>query len=124
MPNDYVSPLALQVFHDQPPMAMVRLILAAKQDALLREQGLWNALLDLALSHQRQESLLIAGPITAMLLVFVEQLLSRRQHRLVMVGSAADGLQEILEVVTLRESGELRYVIETRVDQLLYSASS
>src|SRR2546425_995892 len=68
------------------------------------------------LLHQIQKSSLIGLPVSAGFPVFIEQLLGRGECREVDVLHAADGLEEVGQVVLLREPGELRHVVEPHVD--------
>src|SRR5260370_2487253 len=94
------------------------LVLGAEQAGAI-DRGARNGVLDAPLRDQREEPLLVVGPIAPVLLVGVEHLLRRRELRLVRVLDAADCLQEVPEDILLRESGELGDVVEAYVEHLL-----
>lgn len=49
-------------------------------------------------------------------LVLIEDLRSRREEKIMFVTDAADGLKEVLEIISLSESGELGNITESGVD--------
>jgi hypothetical protein len=97
-------------------MAVVRLLLAAQQDRVVQKDGI-EGLFDAALPHQREEGLLVRSPVSLALPEFVEHRLRRRQVCDVDVPHATEFLEEVLQVVSLREASELRDVVQPYVDE-------
>lgn len=73
--------------------------------------------------QQLQKAALIFGPASVALLVSIQQFLRRSQQRLVRVINAAEGLQEVREIVPLGETRKLRRVVEPNIEQALDSSS-
>jgi hypothetical protein len=71
------TPLRVEVFGHESPMAMMRQMFAAKQAALLKQFRL-NCLFDLSPRHQIQKLMLINIPIALVLFVSVEEVLRWR----------------------------------------------
>src|SRR5262249_2276220 len=71
------------------------------------------------LLHQRQKPGLIRLPVSALLLVLVQHLLSWRQVRQVDVIHSADLLEEVSEIIPLREARKLRDVVQADIDDPL-----
>ena len=94
---------------------MVGLTLATQQ-ATVVDQFAWRGGLNLPLSHQVEEPHLILRPRTAALFVIVEHVFRGCEVRQVDVRNAADSAEEILKVVALRETGELRHVVESHIE--------
>src|SRR5687768_15227565 len=98
-------------------MAALRRRLAAEEHGRRREFSWVEPLINPTVGHQAHELLLVLGPAAAVLLQSVKHLLSRRQGRLVRVLRADNRSQEVGEVVTLRESGQLRDVVQANVNE-------
>jgi hypothetical protein len=105
------SPLALQIFRHQPPVTVVRLVLAAKE-AATRYQGRVDVVLNLPFLHQGKEATLIILP-RASLPIFVPHLLGRREQRQVDVIDPENFLQEIPQVIFFAETSELGNIIQS-----------
>lgn len=115
MDNFNVAPMLFQVLGDKPSMAAVRFILAAKQASVF-DDLFRNGFFDPPLTHKRAKAYFIGLPIATSIPVVVQQLLRRRQFGHVYVIHLAEFAQEIREVVLLRETGELRPIVEPHVD--------
>src|SRR5262245_25745739 len=96
-------------------MALMRRGLAAQKTAV-GQKCLGNGLLDFASGEQRQESFLILLPVAGAGPMVVEHFLRRGELRQVKVFDAAQLFQKIAEILLLRESGELRDVVEPYID--------
>ena len=123
MRGSEVAPFALQVFHNQAAMAMLRRGFAAKQHGRHAKEAAIDPIFDAPLGHQRKKTLLVVGPGSFFLLVGVQQLLRGRQERLMDVVGGTDLLKKELQVVALAEAGELRDVVQSDIDQSLDSIS-
>lgn len=114
------SPLACQVLCNQPPVAMLVLVLAAQQagacKAIARKR-----ILDPAAFHQLEELLLEHRPLPLLLFVRFEQLLCWGQLWQVGVVDATKRLQEVSQVVLLGKACQLRVVVQPDVDHFLHA---
>ncbi len=81
--NFEVAPFPLKVLQDKTPMAVLRCSLAAEEHSWHFKQPSINSLFDFPLSHERYKLLLVVKPTPFLLLVSIEQSLSRREHWLV-----------------------------------------
>ena len=113
-----ISPLLSQIFQDQPPVAVLRGRLAAKQCSGKRKQRTVQLFFYPPLFHQSHEPPFVLLPRTFPLFVAVENFLGGGQQRLVPVLCAADLANEESQIVALGEPGELRNVVEADVQQL------
>ena len=112
------APLALEVLDDQPPMAVVWLVLAAEEAALV-DHVPGDRLVDSALLHQAQELGLVDRPGAAVLLVRVEDVGGGCELRDMHVVDLADFPKEEDQVVALAESRKLARVVEAHIDHAL-----
>lgn len=90
MGDSEIAPLRLKVLQHEAPVAMLGRGLATQQHRRNIEQSRADAVFDMALLHQRKESLRILLPTAFLLFVLVEHLLSRREQRLVDILRAAE----------------------------------
>lgn len=97
---------------------MFRQVLAAQEDGLSREE-LPGQVLHPPVRQQGAKLSLVRAPSDPTLLVGIQKLLSGRQSRFVHILGAADLPEEVAEVVTLCEPGELRGVVEPHVDKAI-----
>ena len=118
MDNFDVSPMLFQILGYEPPMASVRLVLAAQQ-ASVGDNLFRNRRLNSPLAHKRNEAILVGCPFTTPFPVVVQQLLRRGQRGQVNVLHPAELAQEKREVVLLRKTGKLRAIVEPHVDDTL-----
>ena len=98
---------------------MLRGRLAAQQNRGNSKRGSVQLRFNLARRQEVQKTALVVGPASAALFVSIQQFLRRSQQRLAGVVNAAEGLQEIREVVPLGETRKLRRVVEPNVEQTL-----
>jgi hypothetical protein len=102
-----ISPTVIEVLADQTPVAMLRRMLAAEQHRSAFKQIRANFLLDPSLCHQLKESVFVFVPEDAVLLVSVKEILGRGQEWLMDVVRTTKFAEEELEVISLREPGQL-----------------
>ena len=115
MPHRYGAPTGREILGHEPPVAVLRPVLAAQQARAI-EQLPRHGRLDAPRFHKRQKPPFVTLPRPAAAFDALEQLLRRRQLRQVQVIDLRDGTQEVAQVVLLRESRELRAVVEPHVD--------
>ena len=123
VPDGQITPMLLEILRHKSAVAMMRLFLAAQKAAALDGCGI-KPLFDFPLFHQVQKRWFVDAPITFVLLVGVEDIGRRREQGLMNVVDVADLLEKELEVVALRESGELGNVVETDIDDAFGTALS
>lgn len=109
------TPMGAEVFGDEPPMAMMGLVLAAQQAASLDGCRI-DPLFDFALLHQIQKRMFIETPDPLVLFVGIEDVLGGREQGNVEVFDADYLLEKIRQVAAFRESGELRDIVEPHID--------
>lgn len=105
------------MFDGETSVAVLGRAFAAQQDCGHLEQRTVERAGDVALIQKPLVGQFVLRPIDAALLVCVEQLLCRRQKRLLLVVSPDELAQKERQVVALCERGELRGVVESCVDQ-------
>jgi len=74
--DSHVSPLSVQVFGHQSTVTEVRFVLATEETAFVNE-FLRNLVFNPSLLHQAKEFLLIDLPVTLILFVIIQNILSR-----------------------------------------------
>ena len=113
--------VVLEVLGDQPPVAVVGGVLAARgSDGPPGEIPRAELFLDLPLTHQAKEACLVLIPRHLLpLLELVEDVLGGSEQRRVLIIGSGDLAQEVREIVPLGEAGELRAVVEPDVEQAL-----
>jgi hypothetical protein len=116
----YVAPLLLQVFGDQPAVALVRSFLTAEQAGAL-QLGLRKFILDVAGFHEIQKLDFVFGPDTLLPFVGVEHFFGGSEVRDVEIVDVADGFCEIAKILFFGEGSELGNVVETNIDQAFYA---
>lgn len=115
--------MLLHEFGDDAAVAPFRRRLAAEEHCLgLKSMRVEDAG-DAALHHQVAECGLVLGPGDLLLPVGVEHRLRRREAQIVLVRSAADRFEEVGEVLGLRETRELRGVVQSYVQESADSSS-
>jgi hypothetical protein len=119
MPNRYAGPLVQQILSDQPPMTVMRLCFAAEQTRQVQQLRI-QCFLDLSLTQKRLEPGHIGLPVPSAFSIGIQQFLRWRQLRQMHVVDLADALQKKGQVGLLRESGQLRRVVESHVDHPLH----
>ena len=107
MDDTQAAPFGLEVFEDETAVAVVGSGFATEQHGRHGKKVGADALLDLALGHERQEAPLVVFPASPALLIGIEQLLRGGEQRLVEVFGAAELAEEVREVVALGETGKL-----------------
>lgn len=117
-----VTPVLLAVVHDEAAVAKMGRCLTAMQAALLDEGGI-NLLFNFLLPNEVEESQFVGRPVLFVLPVGSQNVGRRSQHREVDVVDVADFLEEIPQVVALRESRELGHIVESNVDDALSAAT-
>ena len=120
MLNIHIAPVLLQILRDQPPMTVVRFVLAAKK-AAVRDYVCIDFLLDLALTHQIKKFSLIYRPITLIFLVFIKDVLSRGEFWNMNIIDMTDLPQKKLKIITLCETRQLRDIVKAHVNDPLCS---
>lgn len=115
-----VAPALFQVFGNQTAVTMVGRFLAAKKTGLC-DGLLWDFHFDLPRTYQLQKTTFVIGPIPTIFLIAIEQFLSWREQRNMKVFHMGKFLQEELQVTLLRETCQLRNVIQANVDEPLCS---
>lgn len=102
MHNPPIRPLAREIVRDEPPIAVMRRVLAAKQTGavyLVPVDGFYASP-----GHEIQEPHGVVLSSDMLLLVFVEHLLCRRENGHVLILDAAKRFGEVPQVLALRES--------------------
>jgi hypothetical protein len=115
------TPMFAEVLANQPSVAVFGSSFAAQQNRDSLEQFLRYPLLNAALGHEPAKPHFVFCPRSLVLLVRVEQGLSRREKRLMHIVRAADPVEEIAEVVSLREAGELRHIVQSDINETCYT---
>lgn len=113
-------PFAVQIFADEPPMAMMGLVLGTQQTSAFEHFG-FEPVLDLALRHQPHERILVDTPVAFVPLEGFQDVVGRGEKRLMHILRAADRLHEKSEVIGFRETRELRRIVEPDVDHLFHA---
>jgi len=111
-----VWPFLLQVLRDQAPMTMLGSRFAAQQASPVHN-GPVERLLYSALSHQSNKFLLVLAPVTVVFFVRGEHFLVGREFRQVHVSDGENGLAKEFQIVPLRESSQLRNVIQAYINE-------
>lgn len=111
------APLGSEVFENEAAVAMVGRGFAAEKHGWNGEQGRTEGGFDFALMHEPEKSLLVVLPTAFVFLVGVKHFLGRSEHRFMDIFGAANFAQEILKVFALRETRELRTVVEANVEE-------
>ena len=115
-----VGPRLGKIFHDEAAVTMVRPFLAAKQAAAVEEIPR-EVFLDSPLSHESQECILVGVPGSLVLFESIEDILRRGENRFVHVIDSSDRVQEVFDVIAFGEASELRTVVQTNIDDPLYT---
>ncbi len=116
MRNHNIGPAVLQIFSDQTPVTLMRLFLAAQKTCAI-EKVLARQRLNLPRLQQFVEAALILAPATLLLLICIQHLLCRSERRQMNVIDLADGLRKKPKIVPLRESGQLRNIVQPHIHQ-------
>src|SRR5579872_2861571 len=103
-------PLGIEVFADEPSMTMMRLILGAKQAPPLKHLRL-EPIFDLSLFHKSHERIFVDIPIALVAFERFQDVVRRREKRLMNILRAANLFHEIGQIVGFRETSELRCVM-------------
>ncbi len=119
MLNLEIVPLVTEILNDEPAVAVMWLVFAAKQAATIKLVAV--NLLDPPSGHEVQKLSFVLRPRSLVLLVGVEDVLGRRKLKHVLIPHAADSLGEVREVITLGESIELRFVVQPNIYNILYA---
>lgn len=112
-----VGPAGGEELDDEAPVTVLGGRLATQQRRKGLESRAVEHRVDPPLLHQRHEVALVGAPIALALLVCVEDVLGRRQQRLMLIRRTDEFAQEVRQVGGLRESGQLRGVVEADVDE-------
>ncbi len=80
-------------------------MLATQEHRGSREQFPRYVFFDLSLLHYTKESVLVRAPTSSILLVGIEDVLGRSEHRFVDVVGPAEFSQALPKIVLFRESG-------------------
>jgi len=121
VPDVEIPPVLLEILRDQPPMAVVWLVLAAQEASAFDHPGI-DPLFDFPFLHQVQKCGLVDAPIPFMFLVGIENICRWCEQGHVDVINANDFLEEILDVIPLRKPSELRNIIKAHIDDALGAA--
>jgi len=113
----HIPPFITQMFRDQPAMTVMRFVFTA-QKATAIEQARLNGL-DLAIRDQRSKIALVGGPIAIEFLVAIEHLFRRCQVHQMHILDSSDGSQKVRQIIPFGEPGQLRVVVEPRIDDPL-----
>src|SRR5690349_15377076 len=98
-------------------MTMMRLVFAAKKAAAVQTCAV--DIFDPSSSHEVQEFGGVGVPTALAFPVLIQNFLRRRQLRLFVIFYVADLLGKIAQVVSLGETGKLRNIVQTHIDQFL-----
>ena len=112
------APMLRQVFSNQAAVALVGFFFAAKQAGAVNSIPR-NIHLNLARLHQFNKLPFVLAPLAFVFLVGVKQILCRRKQRLVNVIHFADFAEKKFQVALLRESSQLRNIVEPDIHNSL-----
>ena len=115
-----VLPVLAEVFGDESAMAFFGGRLAAQEAGFVHEL-LRHDILNFSLGQQLAKLSLVPSPVDFFLFIGVEDFLGRRQFRLVVILNTRDFLQEVLKVQLFSKTGQLRYVIQSDVNDGTYT---
>ena len=98
-------------------MAVVRLILAAEKAAAIKLLPI--NILNVTFGHQIKKLVLVNVPCATILLILVQDILSRCQFGYMLIAQATDLLCEISQIVSFCKTSELRNIVEANINKLL-----
>ncbi len=107
MSHSHVTPLHGEILRYQPPVTVLRLEFAAKQDSRYVEELLINDLFHLTLCEKGDEALLVFVPGNFLFLVGVQNVFSGGKNWFMKIFGPAEFLEKVLEVFALGKAGEL-----------------
>ncbi len=116
VPDVNASPRHVEVLGDEPAVTVVWFVFATEQAAAIELAGI-EFVLDPAFRHQATEGDLVVLPRTLALPVGVKNGLRRRQDGDMDVVDPDDLLKEIRKILLLCKRGELRPVVQPRVNK-------
>ena len=111
-----VTPAGLQVFSNQPPVAVFRSRLTTEKATTINEI-FRNLFLNFSPSHQVHELPFIASPVPPVFLVFVEDLFGWREVRPMNIVNAVDLAKEEAQIIFLRKPCELGHIVQAGINQ-------
>src|SRR5450759_3302495 len=117
MPDLQIAPLLAQILEHQPPMAVLGRRLAAQKRRGRSEHRSVQVLFNFPFRHELEEAIFVIGPRAFALLECLQHFLSGRKQGLVPVFRVANCTHEEGEVIPLGEARQLRYVVQTDVQQ-------
>lgn len=97
-------------------MAVVRLILAAEKAAAIKLLPI--NIFNVTFGYQIKKLVLVNVPCATILLVLIQDILSRRQVGYMLIAQAANLLCEILQIVSFSKASELRNIVEANINKL------
>lgn len=118
MDNFDATPMVAQVLGHEAPVAMMRLLLAAKE-ACVADNVARDHVLDAPSSDEFYELLFVGRPIAFRLFIGIEERLCGSENRQMDVVHSADGVEEIPKIITFREPSQLRDVVQANIDNPL-----
>ena len=116
--NFYVAPFLLEVLGNKASMAMMWCWFTAKKASTIQQISI-NFRLNVPRSHQVKELPFIGWPIAAVLLVVVKDVFIGSQQWGMDIVDVKNSLEKESEVILLGETGQLRNVIQSSVDNAL-----
>src|ERR1700720_2009051 len=115
----HAGPFIVQILAHQSPVTMMWLILRAEQKSALQGGGI-KPLFDRPLRHQAHKPLFVDTPISPVPLIGFQNIIGRRQKRLMKVVHTANFLEEICKIVRFGEPGQLRCIVEADIHHFLH----
>lgn len=117
----HVFPVLAEVFGHESAMAFFGGRLAAQEAGFVREFLRYD-ILNFSLGEQSAKLSLVVAPVDFLFLVGVENFLGRGQFGLMDIFYARNFLEEVLDVLFLGETGQLRYVVQADVNDGTYAS--
>jgi hypothetical protein len=105
-------------------MAMLRCLFAAQKNGGDFKQSPVQIALDFALSHKRQELVLIVLPLALAFLVSVEHLLGWSEQRDVDVFRLTDLSKKKCEIVSFGETSQLGRIVQANIEEAANAGAS
>ena len=108
------APFGVKVFGDEPPVAVMRQMFAAKQTTVV-EQIRSDCLFHLPPGQQIQKLFFVNFPIAFAFFIRTEDVLSGSEFGQVNIPDASDFPEEVGQIFLFREAGQLRVVVQADV---------
>ena len=114
------APFGVEIFRDEPAMAVMRQVLTAKQATVVKHVRS-NELFDLPLRHHILKFLFVDAPIAFLLFIRIKDVLRRCEFGQMDVFNAADFFEEVSQIILFGKASELGVVVQPHVHDPLYA---